>query len=191
MERTIAQIALFAAMIAALGLVPQITLAFGVPVTAQSLGVMLAGAVLGARRGAAAVGLFILLVALGLPLLAGGRGGLGVFVSPTAGFALGFPVAAFATGLFVERVRLNPVGLRAGLGAVIGGIGVLYLLGASGLALVTGKSLGEAFALVAVFVPGDLVKAAITGMLVGALSKVRPETLAWHRGAAGAEQPRR
>ena len=186
MERSIAQIALFAAMIAALGLAPQITLGFGVPITAQSLGVMLAGAVLGARRGAAAVGLFILLVALGLPLLAGGRGGLGVFVSPTAGFALGFPVAAFATGLFVERVRLASAGLRAGLGAVFGGIGVLYLCGTVGLALVTGKSLFEALALVAIFIPGDLVKAAMTGILVEALSKVRPETLAWHHGPAGA-----
>lgn len=59
-------------MIAALGLVPQITLGFGVPITAQTLGVMLAGAVLGAKRGAAAAGLMMLLVALGLPLLAGG-----------------------------------------------------------------------------------------------------------------------
>ncbi|GLK64198.1 BioY family transporter [Paracoccus kondratievae] len=185
MERNIAQIALFAAMIAALGLVPQITLGFGVPITAQTLGVMLAGAVLGARRGAAAAGLFLLLVALGLPLLAGGRGGLGVFVSPTAGFALGFPVAAFATGLFVEHVRLHSAGLAAGLGAVFGGILVLYLLGASGLALVSGKSLIEAFRLVAVFIPGDLLKAAITGMLVQALARVRPQMLAWHRVPAG------
>src|SRR5690606_14656561 len=103
MERNIAHIALFAAMIAALGLVPQITLGFGVPITAQSLGVMLAGAVLGARKGAAATILLLLLVALGLPLLSGGRGGLGVFVSPTGGFALGFILAAFVTGLFVER----------------------------------------------------------------------------------------
>ena len=132
MERNIAQIALFAAMIAALGLVPQITLGFGVPITAQTLGVMLAGAVLGARRGAAAAGLFILLVALGLPLLAGGRGGLGVFTSPTAGFALGFPVAAFVTGLVVERLRLRPVGLAAGLASVIGGIVVLYAMGVFG-----------------------------------------------------------
>lgn len=190
MERNIAQIALFAAMIAALGLVPQITLGFGVPITAQSLGVMLAGAVLGARRGAA-VGLFILLVALGLPLLAGGRGGLGVFVSPTAGFALGFPVAAFATGLFVERVRLAPAGLRAGLGAVFGGIVVLYLCGVTGLALVTGKSFLQALVLVAVFIPGDLVKAAMTGVLVEGLSKARPETLAWYRGAARAGDGRR
>lgn len=186
MERSIAHIALFAAMIAALGLVPQITLGFGVPITAQTLGVMLAGAVLGSRRGAAAAGLFLLLVALGLPLLAGGRGGLGVFVSPTAGFALGFPVAAFATGLFVEHVRLRSAGLAAGLGALFGGIAVLYILGAGGLAIVLDKSLTEAFSLVAVFIPGDLLKAGITGMLVQALSKLRPQTLAWHRGTAGA-----
>ena len=183
MERDAAHIALFAAMIAALGLVPQITLAFGVPITAQTLGVMLAGAVLGARRGAMAAGVFILLVALGLPLLAGGRGGLGVFASPTAGFALGFPVAAFATGLFVERMRLRPAGLAAGLGAVFGGIAVLYLMGAAGLALVSGKPLGQAFALVSVFIPGDLLKAAICGMLVQAIARVRPQSLAWHRPA--------
>ena len=183
MERDATHIALFAAMIAALGLVPQITLAFGVPITAQTLGVMLAGAVLGARRGAMAAGVFILLVALGLPLLAGGRGGLGVFASPTAGFALGFPVAAFATGLFVERVRLRPAGLAAGLGAVFGGIAVLYLMGAAGLALVSGKPLAQAFALVSVFIPGDLLKAAICGMLVQAIARVRPQSLAWHRPA--------
>ncbi|UFS68007.1 biotin transporter BioY [Paracoccus denitrificans] len=190
MERNIAQIALFAAMIAALGLVPQITLGFGVPITAQTLGVMLAGAVLGARRGAAAAGLFLLLVALGLPLLAGGRGGLGAFAAPTAGFALGFPVAAFATGFFVDHVRLRSAGLAAGLGAVFGGIAILYICGATGLSIVSGKSLAEAFTLIAVFIPGDLLKAAITGMLVQALAKVRPQTLAWHRDSASVTQTR-
>lgn len=75
MERNIVLIALFAALIAVLGLIPKITLMSGVPITAQSLGVMLCGTVLGARRGALAVLLFLLLVALGLPLLAGGRAG--------------------------------------------------------------------------------------------------------------------
>lgn len=186
MERHIAQISLFAAMIAALGLVPQITLGFGVPITGQTLGVMLAGAVLGAKRGAAASGLFLLLVALGLPLLAGGRGGLGVFASPTAGFALGFPVASYAVGLFVEHVRLRPAGLAAGLGAVFGGIIVLYICGATGLAVVLDKTLIEAFALVVAFLPGDLLKAAITGMLVQALAKARPRTLEWHRSRSSA-----
>ncbi|MFN7599597.1 MAG: biotin transporter BioY, partial [Cereibacter sp.] len=85
MERSLTHIALFAALIAVLGLVPQITLAVGVPITAQSLGIMLCGTVLGARRGALAVVLFLVLVAAGLPLLSGGRGGLGVFAGPSAG----------------------------------------------------------------------------------------------------------
>ncbi len=103
MERSLTHIALFAALIAVLGLVPQITLAVCVPITAQSLGIMLCGTVLGARRGALAVVLFLVLVAAGLPLLSGGRGGLGVFAGPSAGFLLGFPVAAFVCGLIVER----------------------------------------------------------------------------------------
>ncbi|RDW11722.1 biotin transporter BioY, partial [Paracoccus thiocyanatus] len=109
------------------------------------------------------------------------RGGLGAFAAPTGGFALGFPVAAFATGLFVEHVRLRSAGLAAGLGAAFGGIAILYVMGAAGLALASGKSLGQAFLLVAVFIPGDLLKAAITGLLVQALARVRPQTLAWHR----------
>ncbi|WP_367618773.1 biotin transporter BioY, partial [Yaniella sp.] len=76
-----------------MGLVGSITLAGGVPITLQSLGVMLAGAVLGPWRGAASMGLLILGVAIGLPLLAGGRGGIGVFVSPTAGYLIGYVIA--------------------------------------------------------------------------------------------------
>ena len=78
--RDIVLIALFAAIIVVLGLLPPIMLGFiPVPITAQSLGVMLAGCILGAKRGATAVLLVLLLVAIGLPVLSGGRGGLAVF----------------------------------------------------------------------------------------------------------------
>jgi biotin transport system substrate-specific component len=84
--RAIARISLLAAMIAVLGLLPTFYLPVtgGVPITAQTLGVMLAGIVLGPRHGALAVLLLIFVVALGAPLLAGGRGGLGVFFAPSA-----------------------------------------------------------------------------------------------------------
>ena len=68
MERNIALIALFAALIGALALLPGLTLASGIPITAQSLGVMLAGTVLGARKGALAVLLYLGLIAIGLPI---------------------------------------------------------------------------------------------------------------------------
>lgn len=97
--------ALFAAIIVALGLLPPISLGFiPVPITAQSLGVMMAGVVLGARRGAIAVLIVLVLVAIGLPVLSGGRGGLAIFASPTAGFLIGWIFAAFVTGYLSERL---------------------------------------------------------------------------------------
>ena len=102
--RDMVHIALFAAIMAALGLLPPIPVGFiPVPITAQSMGVMLAGSILGAKRGALAILLFLALVAVGLPLLSGGRGGLGVFFGPTAGFLLSWPVGAFVTGWLTER----------------------------------------------------------------------------------------
>ena len=177
MERNMTMVALFAALIAALGLIPSLTLAFGVPITAQSLGVMLAGTILGARRGALAVLLFMALVALGLPLLAGGRGGLGAFVAPTSGFFLGWPVAAFVTGLIVERWRRAPLVLTASLAAVIGGIVVMYAFGIVGMSIALDKTLAECALLVTAFVPGDVIKAALAGLITQALARARPASV--------------
>ncbi|MEY3633571.1 MAG: hypothetical protein RI937_1769, partial [Pseudomonadota bacterium] len=76
--RDLVRIALFAALIAVLGLIPKFDLPFaaGVPITAQTMGVMLAGLFLGARNGFLAIVLFLFVVALGAPVLSGGRGGL-------------------------------------------------------------------------------------------------------------------
>ena len=177
MERSTTLIALFAALIAALALIPQFTLAFGVPITAQSLGIMLCGTVLGAKRGALAVLLFLLLVALGLPLLPGGRGGLGSFMLPSSGFLIGFPVAAFVIGLIVEKWRTGSLAVVAGVASVIGGIVVLYVFGIVGLGLALNKSFVEAAALVTVFIPGDLIKAVLAGLITSALAKARPASV--------------
>lgn len=177
MERNITLIALFAALVAALGLIPKLTLGFGVPITAQSLGIMLCGTVLGARRGALAVLLLLALVALGLPLLAGGRGGLGVFAGPTVGFLVGWPIAAFVTGLITERWRAAPLVLAASVAAAIGGIVVLYAFGVIGMAVMLDKTLAEALALVTIFIPGDVVKAVLAGLITAGLAKSRPASV--------------
>lgn len=174
MERNIAMVALFAALIAVLGLVPGFTLMTGVPVTAQSLGVMLCGTVLGARRGALAVLLFLLVVALGLPVLAGGRGGIGVFVGPTAGFLVGFPVAAFVAGWIVEKWRGADLALVAGIASLIGGVAVLYVFGATGMMIVIGLAPLEAAGALTAFVPGDLIKAAAAGLVTRGIYMARP-----------------
>lgn len=174
MARHIAQIAVFAALIAALGLVPKFDLAAGVPITAQSMGVMLAGCLLGARRGALAVLLFLFLVALGLPLLAGGRGGLGVFMGPTVGFLLGFPVAAFVTGYLSAQWRGSAPVVTTVLAAIFGGVVVLYVFGIVGFALVTGQTLAQATSIMWVFVPGDVVKAGLAGIITESVLRLRP-----------------
>ena len=152
-------IALFAALTATLGLVPALALSVtGVPITAQSMGAMLAGSVLGARRGALSQLLFLALVAIGLPLLAGGRGGLGAFLGPSAGFLLGWVPAAAVIGFLFERcwTRLN---LVSGLAIVfLGGVIVVYACGIAWLAIATRASLQAAALSSAIFIPGDTMK---------------------------------
>lgn len=177
-ERDVVMIALFAALIAVLGLVPKLTLASGIPITAQTLGIMLCGTVLGAWRGAAAAALFCLLTLLGLPLLAGGRGGLGVLMTPWAGFFVGFPVAAFVTGLVMERMRRLPVAVGAGAASVLGGIVALYAVALAWYMVAKPAGLGEAVTVAALpFIPGDLIKAVLAALVTQALAKARPGLL--------------
>jgi biotin transport system substrate-specific component len=172
----LARIAVFAALVAALGL-PGTFVLFGgaVPVTAQTLGVMLAGAVLGARRGFLAVLTFCVLVLAGLPLLAGGRGGLGVLAGPSAGYFLAFPLAALVVGLMVQR-RLPRAGVPwTFLACVVGGIGVVYAVGVPVLAWRADLDLRAAFLTGAlVFLPGDLIKAAVAAAVASGVHRAYP-----------------
>src|SRR5699024_12539854 len=102
--RDLARIAVFAALTAGMGLLGSFTVAGAVPITLQTLGVMLAGAVLGTWRGAASMALLLLGVAMGLPLLVGGWGGIGVLASPTVGYQIVLVIAPVVIGL-IFRVR--------------------------------------------------------------------------------------
>lgn len=174
----LALIAVFVGIIAALGLVPAIAIpGVAVPITLQTLGVMLAGAVLGRWRGAAAVLVFLLLVAIGLPLLAGGRGGLGVFFSPSAGFLIGFPIAAFVIGWLTERLD-TPRSLAKGIAVnVLGGIVVLYAFGIAGMAIVLHLSPVQAGTAALVFLPGDVAKAVVAALVARGVHQALPGLL--------------
>jgi biotin transport system substrate-specific component len=181
--RDLVHIALFAAIVAALGLIPPLTLGFiPVPITAQSLGVMLAGAVLGAVRGGLAVLVFVVLVAIGLPVLAGGRGGLGIFFGPSGGFVLAFPIAAFVIGWLVERLwtRLNFFTALAAI--LVGGIGVVYLIGVPWLAAAANLSLTQAITGSAAFLPGDAIKAAVAALVCVTVRRAYPVIRGSHAG---------
>ena len=176
--RDLALIAIFAGIVAALGLVPALY-PFGgaVPITAQSLGVMLAGAILGGRRGGLALVVLLALVAIGLPLLAGGRGGLGVFAWPSVGYLVGYPVAAFLVGWLTQKGG-TPYRLHWGVTAnIVGGIVVLYALGIAGTALVADLSLVAAAVSALVFVPGDLVKAVLAAVVARGVHAAYPGLL--------------
>jgi len=157
-------IAMFAALTAALAVVPALTLPLtGVPITAQSLGPMLAGAVLGWKRAAASQLLFLALVAAGLPLLAGGRGGLGVFAGPSGGFLIGWVLVAVVVGWTFERSweTLTPASALALL--FLGGVIVEYAIGNAWVSVMTDLSYLEATIASAAFLPGDIVKVIATG----------------------------
>ncbi|MFE7630400.1 biotin transporter BioY [Kocuria sp. NPDC057446] len=160
-------VAVFAALIAALGLVPPITVGIiPVPITLQTLGVMLAGALLGPVRGMLSVVVLHALVLAGLPLLAGGRGGLGVFLGPTGGYLVGWIPAALVIGALVQYWALRRTGRTARFAAVLlsvvlGGILVIYAFGVPWTAVVTGLPLSTSALGSLVFIPGDLLKAVV------------------------------
>jgi len=167
--------ALFAAVTAALGLLPMIAVpGLSTPITAQSLGVMLAGSILGAKRGGLALLVFMALVAAGLPLLAGGRGGIGVFMGPTGGFAIGYILGAFVTGWITERVWHKYNFFYAMVACIIGGIGMVYLLGIPWLGAVAKLGLVKAAYGSLAFVPGDLLKAVVASFVAVSVKKAYP-----------------
>ncbi|AEW98624.1 biotin transporter BioY [Streptantibioticus cattleyicolor] len=169
--RDIVLIALFCAVIVALGLVPPLDVGIAsVPITMQTLGVMLAGSVLGPVRGAGACALVVLLTIAGLPVLAGGRGGFGVIPGPTGGYLLGWIPGAFVTGLLVTVVavrRRSCLGQRlATLAAcLVGGILVVYALGVPWTAAVTGLSLRQSAVGALYYLPGDVAKAVVAALV--------------------------
>jgi biotin transport system substrate-specific component len=121
---SIALVSLFAALVAVFGLIPKIDLPLGVPITMQTLGVMLAGCLLGPKRGAQALLLFLAAVALGLPLLSGGRGGLAPFFAPAAGYLLAWPLGAFVAGCVMALMPTHTPrqsAIAAFVASVVGG----------------------------------------------------------------------
>jgi len=179
-SRDLALVASFAALIAVLGLPGGIPV-FGnaVPVTLQSMGIMLAGSILGWKRGALSVVVLLVLVAAGLPLLSGGRGGLGVFAGPSVGYLIGWVLGAAAIGWLVQR-RLPAYPLWwGGLANVLGGIGVVYLVGIPVQAAVTGTSVWVATVSSLAFLPGDGLKVVIATAVASAV----------HRGYPGITAP--
>ncbi len=125
-----------------------------VPITAQTLAVVLLGAVLGSRRGAAAVLAYLAEGAAGLPVFAAG-GGLPYLLGPTGGYLIGFLPAAWLVGrLFEER---GNAGYLRGFADILLAHAVVFACGVCWLALLVGPANALAVGLLP-FLPGLIVK---------------------------------
>lgn len=167
--------ALFAAFIAVLGLIPPIPLGFiPVPITAQTLGVMLAGCFLGKRMAAISLVLFILLIAIGLPVLPSGRGGMAMLVGPSAGFIFSWPIAAFCIGWASENVWPKLKTWKLVVINIVFGVILVSLIGAPVMALITNTPVWAGIVSSASYLPGDLIKAVIASVIVVQLKAISP-----------------
>ena len=148
-----------------------------VPYTFQTAAVLLVGTALGTWRGTAAMAIYVLAGAIGLPAYAEGAGGIGQLLGITGGYLGGFVLAALLVGRLAEMGWDRTVLRAAGL--MLAGTLLIYAIGVPVLALTTGMDLPSAiYHGAAVFLPWDLVKVIIAA---GALP------LAWRvvgRGAA-------
>lgn len=169
--KEITYVAMFAAVMGALGLVPPIMLSFTpVPITLQTLGVILSGGVLGARLGALSQTVFLLLVAAGMPLLSGGRGGLSVFAGPSIGYLISWPITAFCIGYLLSRFQKLKI-QHVLLINLTFGILLIYLIGIPTQAVVMGIPVLAAVKLSLVYIPGDMLKAILASFIVFKLRK--------------------
>ena len=140
-----------------------------VPITLQVFFVLLAGLVLGARWGGTSMVVYVMLGVIGLPVFSGGSSGLGILLGPTGGYIIGFVAGAFVTGLIYNKANDSKT---ATIGAMIGGLAVIYLPGVMQLSFVANMTLQQAVAVgMLPFLIGDAIK--IVAALIVA-DRIRP-----------------
>ena len=145
-----------------------------VPIVLQNLFIMLAGLLLGGRWGLISVAVYLLAGAVGLPVFAGGTGGIGKFVGPTGGYLLGFAAAAYLIGIISEsgrgRVAIDVI-------AMVAGTLIIYAFGVSWLKVVTGMSFSKALTVgMLPFLIGDAIKIAAAIPIARALRPIMDGT---------------
>lgn len=161
--------ALFVTLTAILGYI-SIPLPFSpIPITAQSLAVILAGCILTPLQSAISMTTFLLLGAIGVPVFSGGRAGIGIIVGKSGGFLVGFLVGAIIISCLV---RINRSLINMIISCIIGGVVVVHFLGSTWLGYVTGIGMKKAFLVgSAPFIIGDLLKVAVAILIANRLKK--------------------
>ena len=182
----IALVAVFAGLIAASTIWPGAELVSGVPITLQTLAVLLAGAALGPWRGAASAALYLVVGTAGAPIFAGRVGGFSAWAGPTAGFLGGFVLAAFATGWLVRRMRIRGQLTTTGIigACAVGSLVVLNLVGWGFFSLRLHTSLAATVVFASPFLAGDIIKVFVAGTAAAAVHRAYPQLLGSVRSAS-------
>ncbi len=174
-SKDLTSIAIMIAIIIVLGLFPPIPLGFlPVPIVLQNLGIMLSGALLGAKKGSAAVAGFLILAAIGFPVLTGGNGGLQAFYGPSSTYLFAYLMTAFLIGLARDHQLLSqdrPLFVQY-LAIWIPGVLLTNLVGAIGMSHFGNMPYLTAAASTLVFYIGDSIKAFLVLILVKRLNKL-------------------
>ena len=141
-----------------------------VPIVLQNMFVLLSGLLLGSRWGLASVGVYILAGACGLPVFAGGLGGISRIVGPTGGYILGYLPAVYVIGLITEKIKQNMV---FDVIAMICGCIIIYACGVTWLKVLTGMTLVKTLAVgMYPFLIGDALKIAAAAAIAKSLRPV-------------------
>jgi len=165
--------ALFAALISVMGLLSIPLPISPVPITGQSLAIMLAGSILTVRQAAFSVLTFLLIGAVGVPVFAGLTGGIGIIVGPRGGYLIGFLLGAMIIALL--KGKNNNI-WRLALANIAGGIIVVYTLGVLWLSFLTGMGLEKAIMVgLLPYIPGDLFKVFVATVIGVAINKQLPK----------------
>ena len=159
--------ALFVAVLAQVKIVLPFT---PVPLTGQTFGVLLVGATLGSRRGAASMLLYVALGALGFPVFAGGASGMEYLTGATLGYLVGFVIAAYVVGLLAERGLERNV--RTSMIPFLVGTVIIYVCGVTWLSVVLGSFAQAVTAGLIPFLVGDAIKLIAASLVLPAAWKL-------------------
>ena len=167
------EMTLVAVMAALICIAGPLTVPLGpIPLTLANFAVYLTAAVLGARLGPIAVGIYLLLGLVGLPVFSGFTGGLQKLLGPTGGYLLGDLPCAFIAGLGVAPGETAPARRWRLPVCMLLGAAVLYFLGTCWFMIQSGSSLAVSMGLcVTPFLPMDAVKIAAACLLAWPLRR--------------------
>ncbi len=141
-----------------------------VPITGQTFGVLLVGAALGSKRGAASLACYLALGLFGLPFFAGGAHGLNILIGATGGYLIGFVIAAYVIGLLAERGLERSV--RTSIIPFLVGTVIIYVCGVAWLTVFLGSFSKALAAGLLPFLIGDAIKLGAASLALPAAWKL-------------------